>query len=84
MTEVREFSNSRAVMTVETLEDKYHVVHMTRGCSLDLMKEVYSTYKGKHLFACVPSDSVINKVAALFGEFTMKHGEVNIYHIKGD
>lgn len=81
---MREFSNSRAVMTVETVDSKWHVVHMNSGCSLDLMKQVFSEYKCCHLFACVTLDSKVNKVASLFGDLVMQKDGVNIYHIKGD
>lgn len=84
MTKVREFSNDRATMSVETVENKYHVVHLTAGCSKDLMKEVFAEYRGKHLFACVTIDSPVNKVAKLFGDLVRTRGRVNIYHIKGE
>lgn len=79
-----EYSNSRATMSVETLEDKYHVVHLTSGCSLDLMKQVFAEYQDKHLFACVAKNHRVNKIAARFGVLVHEYDEVNVYHIKGD
>lgn len=83
MKKVREFRDDKSIMVIEEVSG-YYLVHIESGASLSLMREVHREYKDKHLFAAVPVGSRINRIASLFGEFTLCADGNNLYHIKGD